>query len=140
MSTTNILDLNNRIDELADSYPAAKVMLSDGVTSVGDALDAVMPRTASGSTLNQLVSAVNQLSTEQKNRCSIFINDNRTLTYTANGYFACIIVTGSPFLFSQYRFDPTDSGTYARYINGSTTPDTQAISKWVLYYQGTPIS
>ena len=39
MSTTNILDLNNRIDELADSYPASKVMLSDDVTSVKDALD-----------------------------------------------------------------------------------------------------
>ena len=30
MSTTNILDLNNRIDELADSYPASKVMLNSG--------------------------------------------------------------------------------------------------------------
>ena len=40
MSTTNILDLNNRIDELADSYPADKVMMSDGVTSVEDRLDA----------------------------------------------------------------------------------------------------
>lgn len=38
MSTTNILDLNNRIDELAISYPATQVMLSDGVTSVEDKL------------------------------------------------------------------------------------------------------
>ena len=37
MSTTNILDLNNRINELAESYPANKVMMSDGVTSVEDA-------------------------------------------------------------------------------------------------------
>ena len=34
MSTTNILDLNNRVGELAESYPASKVMLSDGTTSV----------------------------------------------------------------------------------------------------------
>ena len=39
MSTTNILDLNNRIDELTESYPADKVMLSDGVTSVEDKVD-----------------------------------------------------------------------------------------------------
>lgn len=39
MGTTNILDLNNRVDELEKSYPANKVMLSDGVTSVEDALD-----------------------------------------------------------------------------------------------------
>ena len=46
MSTTNTLDLNNRVnklekdvDELAKSYPAAKVMMSDGVTSVEDAVD-----------------------------------------------------------------------------------------------------
>ena len=39
MGTTNILDLNNRVDELAESYPADKVMMSDGVTSVEDALD-----------------------------------------------------------------------------------------------------
>lgn len=34
MGTTNILDLNNRVDELEKSYPASHVMLSDGVTSV----------------------------------------------------------------------------------------------------------
>ena len=34
MSTTNILDLNNRVSELAQSYPADKVIMSDGVTSV----------------------------------------------------------------------------------------------------------
>lgn len=36
MGTTNILDLNNRVDELEKSYPASHVMLSDGVTSVED--------------------------------------------------------------------------------------------------------
>ena len=41
MGTTNILDLNNRVSELAQSYPADKVRMSDGVTSVEDALDAV---------------------------------------------------------------------------------------------------
>lgn len=39
MGTTNILDLNNRVDELAKSYPADKVMMSDGGTSVEDAVD-----------------------------------------------------------------------------------------------------
>lgn len=34
MGTTNILDLNNRVDELEKSYPANKVVMSDGVTSV----------------------------------------------------------------------------------------------------------
>lgn len=41
MSTTNILDMNNRIDELSESYPADKVMMSDGATSVEDAVDEV---------------------------------------------------------------------------------------------------
>lgn len=41
MSTTNILDLNNRIDELAESYPATQVVMPDGVTSVADALPKV---------------------------------------------------------------------------------------------------
>ena len=41
MGTTNTLDLNNRVTELAGSYPADKVMMSDGVTSVEDALDAL---------------------------------------------------------------------------------------------------
>ena len=39
MGTTNILDLNNRVDELEKSYPAEQVMMSDGVTSVEEALD-----------------------------------------------------------------------------------------------------
>ena len=39
MGTTNILDLNNRVDEMEKSYPATQVMMSDGVTSVEDALD-----------------------------------------------------------------------------------------------------
>ena len=36
MGTTNILDLNNRVDKLEKSYPAEQVMMSDGVTSVED--------------------------------------------------------------------------------------------------------
>ena len=46
MSTTNILDLNNRVGELAESYPASKVMMSDGVTSVEDAVDEVVENVA----------------------------------------------------------------------------------------------
>jgi len=41
MSTTNILDLNNRVDGLEKSYSANKVMMSDGVTSVEDAVDEI---------------------------------------------------------------------------------------------------
>jgi hypothetical protein len=121
-------DVQGAVDELAEEK-ADKTDLSD-----------MIPRSKSGTTLAQLVSAVNQLSTEQKHRCSIYINDNRTLTYTANGYFACMVVTGSTYVISQYRFDPTGSGSYARYINGGTAPDSQSITKWTLYYQGTPIT
>ena len=49
MGSTNILDMNNRIsalekavDEVAESYPANKVMMSDGVTSVEDVINNVM--------------------------------------------------------------------------------------------------
>ena len=41
MGTTNILDLNNRVDKLEKSYPATQVMMSDGVTSVEDVVDEV---------------------------------------------------------------------------------------------------
>lgn len=39
MGTTNILELNNRVDKLEKSYPADNVMMADGVTSVEDAVD-----------------------------------------------------------------------------------------------------
>ena len=40
MGTTNTLDLNNRVDKMEKSYPAEQVMMSDGVTSVEEALTA----------------------------------------------------------------------------------------------------
>lgn len=39
MGTTNILDLNNRVSELAQSYPASKVLLNSG-DSVEERVDA----------------------------------------------------------------------------------------------------
>lgn len=50
MGTTNILDLNNRVDELEKSYPANKVMMSDGVTSVEEAVDELKANITSGPT------------------------------------------------------------------------------------------
>lgn len=46
MGTTNILDLNNRVDEMEKSYPAEQVMMSDGVTSVEEAVNDIVGGTA----------------------------------------------------------------------------------------------
>lgn len=116
MSTTNILDLNNRIDALASA----------------------IPRTASGTTIAQLSSAIGQLSTEQQNTCCIYVNTNyvlrRILRDSSKNAFSMFLCTGSN-AFAEYRFNANDS-TFKEVSSGTSI----TVKSWTLYYQGTPIS
>lgn len=58
MGTTNILDLNNRVDELEKSYPASQVMMTDGVTSVEEAVDEVTEKITIPESIQAITSSV----------------------------------------------------------------------------------
>ena len=215
MSTTNILDLNNRIDELeknsggggsADSakrsdiatefstetsYTAGNFVyyegklyqfnadhsagawdptdvveanvtdqivsnkaVIDGLTAsdiaygddtVKDALDAVMSRTATGTTAAGLASAIAQLSVEQIANCAININGLymlravRARTEDVFEIFNYLSCHGSPYTIDEYRFDLNDN-SFKQYTQGLTTITEITITSWTIYYHGTPIT
>lgn len=127
---------------MPSEYPATQVMMSDGVTSVEDRLDAVMPRTASGTTLSTLNSAVGQLSETQKLNCIIVVNtttfNSITLKKGLENYYVCVHPSnGGSILTFMYNGSSlimrTSTGT-------SKTDDTLSLTSWTIYYQGTPIS
>ena len=113
MSTTNILDLNNRVDELEKSYPADKVMMSDGETSVEDAVDNVFTATnatgVSGSfhytKIGRVVVGAGEMSvTENINAYSPLVTDLPLSEATVMGAFVA-----------------QDNGYNTVYINTGTT-------------------
>ena len=142
MSTTNILDLNNRIDELRQ---ADNIMMSDGVTSVEDALDELASRTATGTTLADLISAVSQLTETQKCNCVIKVNGSIFLRrgYEDQFFSQRTGFSGSSVIIIEHNLRIDTSVFYEFVVNVSAqeriaTPIT--IESWTLYYSGTPIS
>jgi hypothetical protein len=134
-------DVQGAVDELAESYPADKVMMSDGVTSVEDALDAVMPRTASGTTLAQLNDAVAQLTNNQRKLSSIWVNNTLLLRYSYENRYQNISVTTTNGKIQDYRITLGNNPSYiAVESDGSTvSQNSLTVTSWTLYYQGTPI-
>ena len=143
MSTTNILDLNNRIDELAESYPADKVMMSDGASVEADLASAV-PRTASGTTVTQLVSAINQLTEEQKDKCCIKITSSigsHLVRRITGDFYTGVIVSANGAAEYVYEFIVNNTPPIYGYVKiDETSFNNLTITAWTLYYQGTPIS
>lgn len=134
-------DVQGAVDELAESYPANKVMMLDGA-SVEDSLASAVPRTATGTTLSTLNSAVGQLSETQKLNCMIVVNiptfNSITLKKGLENYYICVYPSnGGSILTFMYNglslIMRTSTGT-------SKTDDTLSLTAWTLYYQGTPIS
>lgn len=124
------------------TIPTSASGITYGNQSVEDALDAVMPRTASGTTLAQLNDAVAQLTNSQKRLSSIWLNNALLLRYLYENRYQCISVTTTTGKIQDYRIvlgnNPTSTTVET---NGSTvTQTTMSVTSWVLYYQGTPIS
>ena len=141
MGTTNILDLNNRVSELAESYPASKVLMNDGASVEADLASAV-PRTATGTTLSTLNSAVGQLSETQKSNCIIGVNtatfNNILLKKGVEDFYVCVYPSNGG---SILTFIYDGSSLIMRTSTGtSKTDDTLSLTSWTLYYQGAPIS
>lgn len=128
---------------MPSEYPATQVMMSDGTTSVEDALDAVMPRTASGTTAAQLVSAINLLSEEQKDRCCIKITSSvgrHTLRRITGNYYTGIIATTNGATKYCYQFVAVTPPIYGYIELGAASFNDLSITEWTLYYQGAEIS
>lgn len=137
LTATNV---QNAVDELSESYPADKVILSDGVTSVEDALDAVMPRTASGTTAAQLTTALSALTAEQKALCAFAVNGNDIILrqgQTAVQYGSFSVTSAG---IKEYRYNTILSKFYEYTWTTSRAEQEIAVTSWTLYYQGTPIS
>lgn len=130
--------------ELTESYPANKVMMSDGVTSVEEALDDIIPRTATGTTLETLNTALQALSEEQKSRATVCVNDIYWMRRGLSAVFASSTYIGSSGIFQmQLQFGGATPHFYnIRHDYGTTTHASTetAVTSWTLYYQGTPIS
>ena len=97
-NTTSGLSATNEqaaIDELAESYPADKVMMSDDVTSVEDAIDGLtvvkIDEAAANQTyqkqLTDLTNSYNSLSDRQKQRAYIMVGTTKFITISAEGQF-----------------------------------------------------
>lgn len=125
---------------MPDTYPASQVTYGNG--SVEDALDAVMPRTASGTTLAQLNDAFAQLTDNQRRQASIWANNVLLLQYVYKNRYQCVSITTTNGKIQEYRIILDDNPTSIMVeSNGSTvTQTTFNITSWILYYQGTPIS
>lgn len=128
---------------------------TDVQDAVDEVLNAVMPRTASGTTLAQLVSAIDQLSEVQKATCTIDILCSSSSSFS-NVVRRFSHRVGYSDIYTAYEIDSsstksiewqlTVNGTNSTYKYLSTKPDgtTQTfdwtITNWTLYYQGTPIT
>lgn len=141
----NILDIAKKVQKLADSYPADQVMMSDGVTSVEEAVNDVTQRTATGTTLASLISAVNLLTETQKSGATIKVNDAIFLRrgYENQFFFQQTGIEGSEVVVIEYNLRVDSSVLYKHVVNVTTpgrtsTPTT--ITSWILYYFGAPIS
>jgi len=130
---------------MPSEYPATQVMLSDGVTSVEDAVNDTTPRTATGTTIAGLISAVSQLTETQICNCVIKVNDTIFLRcgYEDQFFSQMTGFSGSSVIIIEYNLRINTSLFYKFVVNVSTqerivTPTT--IDSWTLYYSGTPIS
>lgn len=86
MGTTNILDLNNRVDELEKSYPASQVMMSDGTTSVEEAVDEVASGISKIYTSNNIAGNGTMTFNLKKSYCHmIFSTRNNAISMIAYG-------------------------------------------------------
>lgn len=118
--TDQVVSNKAAIDELAESYTADKVMLSDGVTSVEDALDGHISVTNSGSEttssmLNRLWALVDLSKVTPRSvlffngavSCCIYTKTSAALTYSVTNYNA------TTKLISVLNFVITNSGSVA---------------------------
>lgn len=116
------------------TFPASKVMMLDGASVEADLASAV-PRTATGTTLAQLITAIGKLSEEQMNNCLVKIDFRRLRRITTNA-FNFVTLSGTQVV--EIKLD-IGARTYKQYINNGDVTDL-SITAWTLYYQGTPIS
>lgn len=129
------------------TFPASKVMMNDGASVEADLASAV-PRTASGTTTAQLVTAIGQLSETQKSTCVIdivYAGVHILLRRAQEDSYLCTLVrpsSSSNGTISQYYLNTTASKFSYVLTTGTTSTDQVALSmtSWTLYYQGTPIS
>lgn len=143
---------------MPSEYPATQVMLSDGVTSVEEAVDEVTPRIATGTTLAELANAIRQLTNKQKMLCVIEVLCSAQSSYTQvlrrrggrNNSVDEIFNVGelnigsSPIKSIEYRLSIDSQNSSYQYLavrtDGTSQADNWTITSWTLYYQGTPIS
>lgn len=133
--------------DLSDKPNATQVMLSDGVTSIEDALDGAMPRTTTGTTATTLATAYSKLSTEQKRLCKIQVVDSNNigglLSYIYSGEYENMYFDGNTIKSIQLTIG-SSSASFAQITytlgNNARSSATLTIASWTLYYQGAEIS
>jgi hypothetical protein len=122
---------------------ADNVMMNDGASVEADLASAV-PRTASGTTIAQLVSALNQLSEEQQTRCVINVSasfGDRVLRRIFGTTYSGIFMSTTDATKYCFQLTATISNPQYTYSElGSSTLTELTVTAWTLYYQGTPIS
>ena len=105
--------------------------------------DEVAPRTATGTTLEGLVSAVNKLTEEQKSRCVIYVNATFYLRrIRVNEYNVVYLDTNNS---REMQLKTASNNTHFYQITNAYGGATRnisevAVTSWTLYYQGMPIS
>ena len=116
---------------MPETYPADQVMLSDGVTSVEDALDDISIRLVAQSSgtgtykdnLNELATAYNNLSTDEKNNSFLIIGADKfygaatgrftrlPIFYNNAMALACANISQTPANTNLYDISITTAGT-----------------------------
>jgi hypothetical protein len=130
------------VDELSESYPADKVMMSNGASVEANLASAVM-RVKTGTTLATLSTALLALSDEQKSRATVCVNGIYWMRRGLAAVFASSTYIGSSGIYQmQLQIGSTPHFYDVSHNYGTTTHTSTetAVTSWTLYYQGTPIS
>ena len=145
----NILEIAKKVQKLEsaglpDTYPATQVMMTGG-GNVEEAVDDATPRTATGTTIADLVSAVNRLTQIQKSSAVIKVNDTVFLRrgYENQFFFQQTGIDDSATVVIEYNLRVDSSVFYKHMVNVTTPGRTSTpitIESWILYYFGAPIS
>lgn len=150
----NILEIAKKVQKLEaaglpETYPADQVVMTGG-GNVEDDLASAVPRTATGTTLAQLESALNLLTEEQLYNCRVVLNrlfSGTTYHYVLfynNPNFMCGItwagMSGTSVNTVTYVLKRSDLTVKYYDLRSGETDVTSQITGWMLYYSGTPIS
>lgn len=135
---TDVVEAN--VTDQVVSNKAAIEAMDDRV----DALDGAVPRTSTGTTLAELVTALGQLTDEQKMKSILMLGGMRLTSWSTSVYHAFQLRSDSSkmreIVFDGSATPPTFGYREQSTIGSAATWEDISNTTWSLYYSGSPIT